>query len=122
MSRIAVSFPPRPGPLAAGGGAFVQMTAVDGLEHEIGPDDHSSGLGRGCYRAMCGAVIAPASLTASPGAVCRVCAVEAVPHPETVETDSRRARRSTAIWLRGLRARAARLTSMVWAGGVDVAA
>ena len=74
MSRIAVSFPPRPGPLAAGGGAFVQMTAVDGLEHEIGPDDHSSGLGRGCYRAMCGAVIAPASLTASPGAVCRVCA------------------------------------------------
>ncbi|MBN9801082.1 hypothetical protein DMP15_28125 [Pseudonocardia sp. UM4_GMWB1] len=122
MSRIAVSFPPRPGPLAAGGGAFVQMTAVDGLEHEIGPDDHSSGLGRGCYRAMCGAVIAPASLTASPGAVCRVCAVEAVPHPETVETDSRRARRSTAIWLRGLRARAARLTSTVWAGGVDVAA
>jgi len=117
----------RAGHAAGGGyrlnsvGDTTRMTAVgDGLEHEIAGDELNAGRVLGRYRSLCSAVIVPAALTVPVGVPCRVCAVEAAPAPELAEQDSRRSRRETASWLRGLRARTARLATS--SGGLDVAA
>lgn len=102
-----------------------RMTAAgDGLEHEITPDELSAGRAPGRYRALCGAVITPAALTVPAGVPCRACAVESAPVPHLAEQDARRSRREAASWLRGLRARTARLATLPArpAGGLDAAA
>lgn len=99
----------------------VLMTSVgDGLEHEVASEELTSGRVAGRYRALCGLLVHPVSLTAPAGVPCRGCAVEAAPAPDLAEQDAQRSRRETASWLRGLRARTARLATS--AGGLDVAA
>lgn len=97
------------------------MTAVgDGLEHEIAGDELTLGHAAGRYRALCGLLVDPVSLTVPAGVPCRGCAVEAAPAPDLAGQDAQRSRRETASWLRGLRARTARLATS--SGGLDVAA
>ncbi|GAA1838606.1 hypothetical protein GCM10009772_15360 [Pseudonocardia alni subsp. carboxydivorans] len=99
----------------------VLVTAVgDGLEHEVAADELTVGRATGRYRALCGLLVDPASLTVAAGVPCRGCAVEAAPAPDLAGQDAQRSRRETASWLRGLRARTARLATS--AGGLDVAA
>ena len=109
----------------SGVGDNALMTAIgDGLEHEIAAEELSAGRVLGRYRSLCGVMIAPVALTVPAGVPCRVCAVESAPAPDPAEQDKRRCRREAASWLRGLRARTARLaTSPVRSsGGLDVAA
>lgn len=99
----------------------VLMTAVgDGLEHEVAADEFTVGRAAGRYRALCGLLVDPASLTVAAGVPCRGCAVKAAPALDLAGRDAQRSRRETASWPRGLRARTARLAMS--AGGLDVAA
>jgi hypothetical protein len=75
---------------------------LDGLAHEIAEDDLLAGSTTGRYRAVCGAWVSPASLTAPPGRPCVACATEMAPAPTlaTAEQHSRSVRRAVAVWLR----------------------
>lgn len=97
------------------------MTAFgDGLEHEVAAEELTAGRAVGRYRALCGLLVVPVSLTVPAGVPCRGCAVEAAPAPDLAGQDAQKSRRETASWLRGLRARTARLATS--SGGLDVAA
>jgi hypothetical protein len=52
---------------------LVQLTDIRGVEHLITEDAMQLGRILGNYVTLCGETIAPASLTAPPGRVCRVC-------------------------------------------------
>ena len=54
------------------------------------------------YRSVCGALITPAALTASPGAACPACVWELDPGPEVAAGDAHTERRVVAAWLRRL--------------------
>jgi hypothetical protein len=75
---------------------------IDGQDHEITDEDLVPGLAVGRYRAVCGAWVSPASLTAPPGRPCVACAAELAPAPTlaTAEQHSRSVRRAVAVWLR----------------------
>ncbi|WP_214367021.1 hypothetical protein [Pseudonocardia sp. H11422] len=75
---------------------------VDGQDHEITDEDLVAGVAGGSYRAVCGAWVSPASLTAPPGRPCVACATELTPAPTlaSYEQHSRSVRRAVSAWLR----------------------
>ncbi|NMH97321.1 hypothetical protein [Pseudonocardia acidicola] len=75
---------------------------LDGLAHEIVEEDLLAGSTTGRYRAVCGAWVAPTSMTAAPGRPCVACTAALSPAPGLAasEQHSRSVRRAVSGWLR----------------------
>ncbi|WP_145986126.1 hypothetical protein [Pseudonocardia sp. EC080619-01] len=74
----------------------LMTSAGDGLEHEVAAEELAGGRVVGRYRALCGLLVDPVSLTVPAGMSCRGCAVEAAPAPDLAGQDAQRSRRETA--------------------------
>ena len=84
-------------------GATTPMTDSGGREHEVSGEEVVAGRVAGLYRALCGARIGPAALTAAPGRPCAACVLELDPAPDVEPVaDPRAARRAVGEWLHRL--------------------
>lgn len=76
--------------------ACTSVAGPDRIAHEVAEDELVAGSADGTYRALCGAVVLPASMTVTAQARCACCAAVRL-HPELPDATGH-----TRAWRRGI--------------------